>query len=206
MPRVVFVEPTGNAVGSQFNNYSTSSTYYTPQYHDNHFIPQDVYPYPQQDYYSQQDYYAPPVVVQQPSDLPEIAIDVARLSPEHSPVQEKAEILKEIVRECEAIERRNSPSSTGSSPLYPWLSSDDEEETTDSPGPYRNPVKKERKKAQNRLAATRYREKKRKEKEERQNTISELLSRNEDLKKQVSSVESEVNVLKKLMIEMGVHF
>ena len=60
--------------------------------------------------------------------------------------------------------------------------------------------------AQNRLAATRYREKKRKEKEERMNMISELLTRNEDLKKQVSSMESEVNVLKKLMNELGVRF
>ena len=101
--------------------------------------------------------------------------------------------------------------------IQPWLSSD-EYEPADSPGPHRNPVKRERKKvfksvsrrcwfqAQNRLAATRYREKKRKEKEERMNIISELLSRNEDLKKQVSSIESEVNVLKKLMIELGVRY
>jgi len=69
-------------------------------------------------------------------------------------------------------------------------------------GPY--PLeKKERKKAQNRTAAFRYREKKKGE----QNTVEEelelLATRNKDLRAKLTEMETEARLLKKLMTEAG---
>merc|ERR1712080_760420 len=69
-------------------------------------------------------------------------------------------------------------------------------------GPY--PLeKKERKKAQNRTAAFRYREKKKGE----QNTVEEelelLATRNKELRAKLTEMETEARLLKKLMTEAG---
>merc|ERR1712213_165916 len=64
-------------------------------------------------------------------------------------------------------------------------------------------VKKERKKAQNRTAAFRYREKKKGE----QNTVEEelelLATRNKELRAKLTEMETEARLLKKLMTEAG---
>jgi len=69
-------------------------------------------------------------------------------------------------------------------------------------GPY--PVeKKERKKAQNRTAAFRYREKKKGEMDEVENELEQLSSRNDELRNKLSEMETEARLLKKLMTEAG---
>jgi len=69
-------------------------------------------------------------------------------------------------------------------------------------GPY--PVeKKERKKAQNRTAAFRYREKKKGEMDEVENELEQLSSRNGELRNKLSEMETEARLLKKLMTEAG---
>jgi len=69
-------------------------------------------------------------------------------------------------------------------------------------GPY--PVeKKERKKAQNRTAAFRYREKKKGEMDEVENELEQLSSRNGELRDKLSEMETEARLLKKLMTEAG---
>jgi len=69
-------------------------------------------------------------------------------------------------------------------------------------GPY--PVeKKERKKAQNRTAAFRYREKKKGELDEVENELEQLSVKNAGLREQLSEMETEAKLLKKLMIEAG---
>lgn len=69
-------------------------------------------------------------------------------------------------------------------------------------GPY--PVeKKERKKAQNRTAAFRYREKKKGELDVVENEMEELSMKNAGLRDQLSEMETEAKLLKKLMIEAG---
>ncbi|CAI2358241.1 unnamed protein product [Caenorhabditis sp. 36 PRJEB53466] len=112
----------------------------------------------------------------------------------------KDQILEEIVRECNEIERRSTSSG---SPMSSWSS--DERETSEprSYHPYKTPEKKERKKAQNRLAATRYREKKRREKEEAMTCIEGLSLKNNKLRDQVDELEREVKYFKKFMREMG---
>jgi len=69
-------------------------------------------------------------------------------------------------------------------------------------GPY--PLeKKERKKAQNRTAAFRYREKKKSELDVVENELEELTVKNEELQNKLSEMETEARLLKKLMIEAG---
>jgi len=69
-------------------------------------------------------------------------------------------------------------------------------------GPY--PVeKKERKKAQNRTAAFRYREKKKSELDVIENEMEELAAKNMALRNQLSEMETEAKLLKKLMTEAG---
>lgn len=69
-------------------------------------------------------------------------------------------------------------------------------------GPY--PVeKKERKKAQNRTAAFRYREKKKGELDVVETELEQLTSKNEGLRNKLSEMETEARLLKKLMIEAG---
>jgi len=69
-------------------------------------------------------------------------------------------------------------------------------------GPY--PVeKKERKKAQNRTAAFRYREKKKGELDVVENEMDKLQAKNMELRNQLSEMETEAKLLKKLMIEAG---
>ncbi|CAB3399772.1 unnamed protein product [Caenorhabditis bovis] len=128
-------------------------------------------------------------------------LSMSNLKPHYSPVQKKEEILEEIVRECEEIERR---SSSGGSPNSSIWSSDDRD-TPDLPHyhPYKSPEKKERKKAQNRLAATRYREKKRKEKELAMNCIEGLTVKNNELKTKAIELEREIGYLKNLIKEIG---
>lgn len=69
-------------------------------------------------------------------------------------------------------------------------------------GPY--PVeKKERKKAQNRTAAFRYREKKKDEQDVVENELEELNIKNTGLREKLTEMETEAKLLKKLMIEAG---
>jgi len=69
-------------------------------------------------------------------------------------------------------------------------------------GPY--PVeKKERKKAQNRTAAFRYREKKKGELDEVENELEQLQVKNDGLREKLTEMETEAKLLKKLMIEAG---
>jgi len=69
-------------------------------------------------------------------------------------------------------------------------------------GPY--PVdKKERKKAQNRTAAFRYREKKKQEQEVVEGEVETLVKKNGSLKAKLTDVENELRILKKLMTEAG---
>lgn len=63
--------------------------------------------------------------------------------------------------------------------------------------------KKERKKAQNRTAAYKYREKKKAEWDKVDQELDELTERNASLKKRVSDMEVELRCLKKLMMETG---
>lgn len=63
--------------------------------------------------------------------------------------------------------------------------------------------KKERKKAQNRTAAYKYREKKKAEWEKVDMELDELMTKNSLLKKKVSDMELELRCLKKLMMETG---
>merc|ERR1712033_158619 len=69
-------------------------------------------------------------------------------------------------------------------------------------GPY--PVeKRERKKAQNRTAAFRYREKKKGEQNTAEDELEQLSSRNDELRNKLSEMETEARLLKKLMTEAG---
>jgi len=69
-------------------------------------------------------------------------------------------------------------------------------------GPY--PVeKKERKKAQNRTAAFRYREKKKGELDVVESELEELQVKNTGLREKLTEMETEAKLLKKLMIEAG---
>lgn len=69
-------------------------------------------------------------------------------------------------------------------------------------GPYPTD-KKERKKAQNRTAAFRYREKKKQEQEMADGEVEALVGKNTALKAKLNDVENEVRILKKLMAEAG---
>lgn len=108
-------------------------------------------------------------------------------------------ILAEIVRECEMIECNSSPERL-SSPSTGYSS----EDSDSVPVFGKLPAKKERKKAQNREAATRYREKKRKERVIARLTIDGLLDRNDELRKKAESIQGEIDFLKKLMAEVGI--
>merc|ERR1719436_385982 len=63
--------------------------------------------------------------------------------------------------------------------------------------------KKERKKAQNRTAAFRYREKKKGEMDEVENELEQLGVRNQALRDKLSEMETEARLLKKLMTQAG---
>lgn len=69
-------------------------------------------------------------------------------------------------------------------------------------GPYPTD-KKERKKAQNRTAAFRYREKKKEEQDLSDNVIDTLVNKNKALKTSLGDIENELRILKKLMTEAG---
>merc|ERR1712029_1008785 len=69
-------------------------------------------------------------------------------------------------------------------------------------GPYPTD-KKERKKAQNRTAAFRYREKMRKQEDSVEEELEALEDKNTNLREQLSEMETEFKYLKKLMMEAG---
>merc|ERR1719147_359241 len=69
-------------------------------------------------------------------------------------------------------------------------------------GPYPTD-KKERKKAQNRTAAFRYREKMKKQEDSVEEELEALEDRNSNLREQLSEMETEFKYLKKLMMEAG---
>merc|ERR1712111_103377 len=69
-------------------------------------------------------------------------------------------------------------------------------------GPYPTD-KKERKKAQNRTAAFRYREKMKKQEDSVEEELEELEEKNNNLKEKLAEMETEFKYLKKLMIEAG---
>lgn len=136
------------------------------------------------------------------ADSPELVYQ--ELVSERSPVQPKEQILEEIVRECEEIERRSNATSSPNSTIWSSDETETYETTSSGGGRYKTPERRERKKAQNRLAATRYREKKRKEKESQIDQMKELLDKNGDLKKKVGDLQQEIHYLKKLMVEIGI--
>merc|ERR1719322_781665 len=69
-------------------------------------------------------------------------------------------------------------------------------------GPYPTD-KKERKKAQNRTAAFRYREKMKKQEDSVEEELEALEDKNTNLREQLSEMETEFKYLKKLMMEAG---
>jgi len=158
-------------------------------------------------------------------------------------VADKDQILQEIVRECEEIERRSSPTSSYASSVSS-PSSSISRPTSATPSPrftwtarpvatfaLKRPqqattttitvqqastglppkgvkarsklVQKEKKKAQNREAATRYREKKRLEREGTRSELSMLEARNQELKTQADDYQYEIDYLRNLMREIG---
>lgn len=102
-------------------------------------------------------------------------------------------ILEEIIRECEEIERRSSPSSSS------LLSQNDSIN-----GAEVTPVKRtsERKKAQNRAAATRYRDRKRRERQYALQLTAQLEATKAELTNRVERLRSEINYLRNLLSEV----
>ncbi|GMT07281.1 hypothetical protein PENTCL1PPCAC_29455 [Pristionchus entomophagus] len=200
-PSVGFVEPSGDA-SALYSYHPYPITQQQPAYHHpytNHYSP-----FPEPSLYSSPTFdnnFAAPTIDSSLWDVP-------------LTVQPKEEILREIMAECEEIERRSPHSSISSassvaaaSPLsVPSSDSSDDSSTRSSPGPTPSsrPSRKERKKMQNRVAATRYREKKRKEKEETRGVMEELEKRNKELREKANAIEMEVTYLKKLFSEIGV--
>ncbi|KAF1749168.1 hypothetical protein GCK72_025635 [Caenorhabditis remanei] len=167
---------------------------YRPDQYVAYHHPHQQYQPPQHNFHYQQ-----PQVVHESNVVPPDPF--SSIEPMETTVQPKEQILEEIVRECEEIERRSNSSD---SPVSNWSSDEqDGPSSVKSYHPYKTPEKKERKKAQNRLAATRYREKKRREKEEAMTCIEGLSVTNSKLKDQVSELEREVRYFKKFMLEMG---
>uniref|UniRef100_A0A1I7TMY8 BZIP domain-containing protein n=2 Tax=Caenorhabditis tropicalis TaxID=1561998 RepID=A0A1I7TMY8_9PELO len=172
---------------------------YPPNSHYSHFHHQPQVFYNQ--FPSQQPFYNDQFHTYQQPATHEVPPDpFSSIEPMETDVQPKEKILEEIVRECEEIERRSNSSG---SPVSNWSSDERDTPSEKSYHPYKTPEKKERKKAQNRLAATRYREKKRREKEEAMTCIEGLTVTNSKLKDQVSELEREIRYFKKFMTEMG---
>lgn len=96
------------------------------------------------------------------------------------------QILQEIVRECEQIERNSSPSSTSSPPMS-------------SSNVLPRKIISERKRAQNRAAASRYRERKRRERDDAQQLVAELEAKHEMLDNKAQDLINEIAYLKNLM-------
>lgn len=175
-----------------------------------HYYPQDNSVHFNNFHHQQPQQYFPPMnstihFPQEPEILPEVHSvppDPFTTVPMETTVQPKEQILEEIVRECEEIERRSNSSD---SPVSNWSSDEHDSPADKDYHPYKTSEKKERKKAQNRLAATRYREKKRREKEEALTCIEGLSVTNLKLKEQVSELEREVKYFKKFMQEMGMN-
>merc|ERR1712127_219735 len=94
-----------------------------------------------------------------------------------------------------------SPSAVPS-PLSPGMNSDDSDWSPAVVAGNTN-ISKQRKKAQNRTAAYKYREKKKAEWDEVDQELDEVIAKNSQLKKQVSDMEVELRCLKKLMMETG---
>ncbi|CAJ0610128.1 unnamed protein product [Cylicocyclus nassatus] len=190
--RVVFVEPYGNAVDSYSNN--------------------DYLTLPSWDYQYSQPFYSGPgslTFTYSTSSTPSSFVHDSQLSsPSESNYDyedanlEQQQIYEEIVRECNEIESSQSPSSSCSS-----FNTSESICSSLSPKPSSgysawSPEKKERKKAQNRSSALRYRVKKKKEKEKKLDIISGLRKRNSELKSKVDEVKNEIAILKKLMAEL----
>ncbi len=145
---------------------------------------------------------------------------------DNQPRIDKDEILQEIVRECAEIEQRQS------SPTIDTYSSRDSSTSPSSSvsiaclfypilfyskvtslvpkkiagGKIRKVARgdrAERKKAQNRMAATRYRQKKRAENEQVGNEMHQLSTHNSNLKMQIEDLSYEIDYLKNLMVEIG---
>ena len=128
---------------------------------------------------------------------------------EENSSQSQDEILEEIQRECAEIERR-SFSRSPSSPEQPQSSNNSSQKPRakaagggrkrKSEQPRKG--REERKKALNRVAATRYREKKRKEREEIAGVMELLQARNRQLRADIAAVQTEMNYLKGLAKEI----
>lgn len=102
-------------------------------------------------------------------------------------------ILEEIIRECEEIERRSSPSSNS------FSSKDDSSSGTEVA-----PLKRtsERKKAQNRAAATRYRDRKRRERQYTLQLVAQLEATKAELTGRAERLLNEINYLRNLLSEV----
>ncbi|KIH53878.1 hypothetical protein ANCDUO_15981 [Ancylostoma duodenale] len=92
------------------------------------------------------------------------------------------QIYEEIVRECQEIEQGWSSPSNTSAASSPLSSSD----LGSPPSSDKRQERREKKMAQNRTAALRYREKKRLHKEKRMDEIAGLTRRNQELKSKAS--------------------
>uniref|UniRef100_A0A0M3HMT7 BZIP domain-containing protein n=1 Tax=Ascaris lumbricoides TaxID=6252 RepID=A0A0M3HMT7_ASCLU len=117
----------------------------------------------------------------------------------HSPEQ----IFEEIVRECEEIERRSSSSPTDSSLSkgYNFFIELLAQTFQDHP-PLAISRVSEKKKAQNRAAATRYRERKKRERELAKQNVLELETYNAMLRARVTEIQKEISYLHNLMEEV----
>ncbi|CAI4223718.1 unnamed protein product [Auanema sp. JU1783] len=116
-------------------------------------------------------------------------------------IQDKDEILEEIVRECEAIIDRQS----SLSPATLSISSLSSLESSPEPCDYKPVHRVQRKKEQNRAAAVRYRERKRKERDEQANVLGDLQTTNKGLHTKIDDITREIAVMKKLLVELGIN-
>ncbi|VDL72819.1 unnamed protein product [Nippostrongylus brasiliensis] len=168
----------------QFSEFYPNSAYSLPHAPSEPSLPFVDYTIPQPSFYLNTPFATPPISPQQ-----------------HYAVRPEEEIFNEIVQECQEIELRSA--SYTESVSSPSLTSFSDPESPAS-GYHEFQEKRERKKAQNRVAAVRYREKKKMEKQAKSSTIAVLSLKNQELKKKVADVSGEIAMMKKLMGEIGI--
>jgi len=130
--------------------------------------------------------------------------EMAPVQSMHSPIMtmhmpmEQTVIYNEIVNECESIVQ-----SRHTSPIEGSTSPNSMHDTQDNNRVHFIGSKRERKKAQNRLAATRYRDKQRMAKQSTIGELKVLEMENSRLKTMAGSLSEEIGYLRKLMHEIG---
>ncbi|VDM45564.1 unnamed protein product [Toxocara canis] len=133
------------------------------------------------------------------SSISELEHNVRERSPE--------QIFEEIVRECEEIERRSlssssPPSISSASPMVLIVTFIAKDISFDQPALVPQREHSEKKKAQNRAAATRYRERKRREREVARLQVLQLETYNAKLRARATEIEKEISYLRNLMEEV----